>query len=116
MPADHSNHPVEILQPHRPSAWQTIEATAGAFYAFVVATAVLFGRFAVLFAGKPPEGFGWLLSIWIVLLALEGVFIVWPKQALEVAYRPFVPIFALRQWRWPIVLRPWCSAGGSRTT
>src|SRR5689334_6497547 len=107
MSAELRQHRVEILlPPPRPSAWQTIEATAGAFYAFVVATAVLFGGFAILFVSKPPPHFGWMVSIWGALLVLESIFIVWLKRSLEVAYRPFVPIFVLRQWNWPILLRP----------
>lgn len=90
---------------------QFLEAFMGAFFAFV------FGFFLAVFGGDVAwmaysQGHVlWPGAIWAVAVVFELFFLRWLKLALEgllagrVPY-PFAPAFVMRQWTWPIVLRP----------
>lgn len=87
--------------------WNTIESTVSVFFAFVVGfvVAVLGGNLVYLAWDDPQVR--WLLPFWLIVLSGEGAFLLWLKWDLERGdLLPFIPRFAMRQIRWPIVLRP----------
>ena len=102
-----AKHAVDIIPPEgAPRAWQTVEATVSVFFAFVVGFVLFTVGGLVVFSANDSPDFRWLLPTWIVAVLAEGAFLCWLKSSLEVNMRPLVPGFALRQPRWPIVLRP----------
>lgn len=92
--------------PKPPSTWQTVEATASVFFAFVVGFCLAVAGGSILFVIDEPDA-KWLQAVSFVTLLGEGAFLLWLKHALERGdLRPFVPRFALRQLHWPLILRP----------
>lgn len=81
-----------------------IEATMGAFFAFVVSFVLLL---CGLFVIPSTDSSIWIArAIWGVLMISEAFFLMKLKDALEHATYPFAPRFALRFGRMPLPLRP----------
>jgi hypothetical protein len=93
--------------PNRTWSWHQFESTVSVFFAFVVGFVVaVLGGGLVYFGWKDPEA-RWWGAVWLIVLAAEVAFLRWLKLSLERGdLRPFIPHFALRQMRWPILLGP----------
>ncbi len=84
----------------------TVESTASVFVAFVVGLIVVIAGGAAVFAPAKEGVPKTLVFAGPLVVVCEVLFLVWLKNGLERQEKPFIPKFALRQRRWPIVTRP----------
>jgi hypothetical protein len=92
------------------SSWirtaRKIEATIGAFFAFLVGFVLLLGGFVLILPETSKEIWIWIPRIvWGAAIMAEGWFLYRLKTALESGLYPFAPRFALRFGRVPLLLR-----------
>ena len=89
--------------------WLTLESTASVFVAFVVGLVVflLAGAFVV---ATPKEMSRWVIALGVAVIIAEVGFLYWLKVGLERGEKPFIPLFVLRQRRWPLAIRPLMAA------
>src|SRR5204862_7462361 len=92
----HKRTPIETV-------WLTIESTASVFVAFIVGLVVLLVAGAVIFAAPKdmPRG---IIAAAIAVIVCEVWFLMWLKRGLERREKPFIPLFVLRQRRWPLLI------------
>jgi hypothetical protein len=84
----------------------TLEATASVFFAFVIGFCVVVGGGTAAVLSHQAQGFTWVVPAGIFVAAAETVSLVWLKWGLEgTSGRDRVPSLALRQRRWPVMLR-----------
>ena len=88
--------------------WSKVESTISVIFVFLADFAVLVLGWNILFvvADAGEEGVLYLRAVWVGLVVLEGVFLLWLKHSLEAGLHPVAPEMALRQIRWPVLLRP----------
>ena len=88
------------------SVWKVIESTLGAFFAFALGFIVIvFGGWMVGEA-RADKAFRWLLPVFLLVAVAECAFLLWLKWSLEEGMHPLPPLLALKQHRWPPLLRP----------
>jgi hypothetical protein len=85
---------------------QKIEATIGAFFAFLVGFVLLVIGGDIVYVAYGQPGSYVVTAIWLTLLIPETWFLWKLKHALEIGHYPFAPWFALKWSKWPLLLRP----------
>lgn len=84
---------------------RTIEATIGAFFAFLTGFLLLLCGFAIAQPDSDPS-IRTVRVMWGAMVVAEGFFLYKLKGSLEAGIYPFAPQFALRMGKMPLALRP----------
>lgn len=81
------------------SAFHTVEATLGVMFAFLFGFAFIIIGGCILLISRGQPGVTRAAAGWTVVAVAEAAFLMWLKGSLEAGYRPFIPQFALSQYR-----------------
>ena len=100
---------VEIITGN-PRAMHQVEAIVSLFTAGWFALMLIAGTGIVPFRLQGTLWFWPALAGWLALLSGEMFFFRWLKFSLDLDLHPFIPRLAIRQPRWPLIVRPFVLA------